>query len=116
MLGIYRLSMFFCWKPTFSNRKRIYIHGELSFLAGFKEPGATTALQAAAAPSLLARVLMVAVGLTAMLYSELKLVAKPNKNVSGDFRREVWVSSSEMWIYKLEWWLSVLVDGGDARA
>eukprot|EP00434_Breviolum_minutum_P001185 symbB.v1.2.001037.t1/scaffold56.1/size371842/8 len=36
---------------------------------------ATTALQAAVAPSLLARVLMVAVGLTAMLYSELKLVS-----------------------------------------
>ena len=71
-----------------------------------KEPGATTALQAAVAPSLLARVLMVAVGLTAMLYSELKLVARP-----VGFRREVWVSSSELWIHKLEKWLSVLVDG-----
>ena len=38
-----------------------------------KEPGATTALQAAVAPNLLARVLMVAMGLTAMLYAELKL-------------------------------------------
>ena len=36
---------------------------------------------------------MVAVGLTAMLYSELKLVARP-----VGFRREVWVSNSELWI------------------
>jgi len=52
------------------------ITGAISMLlALIFEPGATTALQAAVAPSLLARVLMVAVGLTAMLYSELKLVS-----------------------------------------
>ena len=45
------------------------------FLIFFEEPGATTALGAAAAPNLLSRVLMVAIGLTAMLYAELKLVS-----------------------------------------
>ena len=78
--------------PLFSETS-IYLHpwwGVSRSLPPSQEPGATTALQAAVAPSLLARVLMVAVGLTAMLYSELKLVARP-----VGFRREVWVSSSE---------------------
>lgn len=52
------------------------ITGAISMLlALIFEPGATTALQAAVAPNLLARVLMVAMGLTAMLYAELKLVS-----------------------------------------
>ena len=49
-----------------------------------KEPGATTALQAAVAPNLLARVLMVAMGLTAMLYAELKLATWQWRIYGGD--------------------------------